>query len=207
MSDHPSEIRREYLDRPLRRSALDTNAHGQFSTWLQEAIDCPCLDPTAFVLATTGNAGPDARVVLLKGHAGEQMVFYTDCSSAKGEQIKQSDEVCMVFHWRELDRQVRVQGRAERLDEGTEQEYFASRPLGSRKAAVASRQSQPVANREALERAVIEQEDDPVKPERWGGYAVVPHTFEFWQGRAGRLHDRFRYVRDGESWRITRLQP
>ena len=167
----------------------------------------------AMTLATVDDAGrPDARMVLLKGHGPEGLRFYTNLESAKGRQLDARPEAAVVVYWRELDRQVRARGAVEPLPDETVDEYFATRPRDSQLGAWASAQSTPIASREELEGRVAELEREyegreVPRPAHWGGFLLVPDTVEFWQGRIGRLHDRLRYRRDGDGWRVERLAP
>jgi pyridoxamine 5'-phosphate oxidase len=164
-------------------------------------------------LATVDEAGaPDARMVLLKGHGPEGFRFYTNVESVKGRQLAGSPAAAIVVYWRELDRQVRARGAVERLADEVADEYFASRPRDSQLGAWASPQSEAVGSRDELERMVAELGEryaggEIPRPPHWGGFRLVPDVVEFWQGRTGRLHDRFRYRRDGDAWAIERLAP
>ncbi|HBM85027.1 pyridoxamine 5'-phosphate oxidase [Haliea sp.] len=207
------EFRREYLAGGLRREMLAPCPVAQFDTWLQQAVESEITDPTAMVLATLDeDGGPWQRIVLLKDVATRGFVFYTNYSSAKAADISRHPQVSLLFPWNMLERQVIVAGRAERLSALESARYFLSRPRESQLAALASRQSRPVSARAVLEsqmntlRRKFAQGDIPV-PDFWGGYRVVPERIEFWQGGAHRLHDRFRYYREGDGWRIERLQP
>jgi pyridoxamine 5'-phosphate oxidase len=185
-----------------------------FARWYDLAAErVPLAD--AICLATVdGDGAPDARMVLLKGFGPGGFRFFTNEQSAKGRQIADRPIASVVAYWRELDRQVRIRGRVERLDDAGSDEYFASRPRESRIGAWASPQSRPIADRAELDRFVTEVEsrydgsDDVPRPPHWGGYVVVPDFIEFWQGQVGRLHDRFRYSRgeDG-AWSAERLAP
>jgi len=168
----------------------------------------------AVCLATVDEGGaPDARMVLLKGFGAEGFRFFTNERSAKGRQLEARPEAALVVFWRELDRQVRVRGAVERLDEDASDEYFDTRPRESRIGAWASPQSSPIADRAELDRLLAEVEamheggGEVPRPPHWGGYRVVPASIEFWQGQVGRLHDRFRYRREGDGWRAERLAP
>jgi pyridoxamine 5'-phosphate oxidase len=167
----------------------------------------------AMTLATADDAGrPDARMVLLKGHGAEGLRFYTNLESAKGRQLAARPAAAIVVYWRELDRQVRARGAVEALPDEAADEYFETRPRDSQLGAWASAQSAPIGSREELERRVAElgREFDGAevpRPSRWGGFVLIPEAMEFWQGRTGRLHDRFRYVREGDGWGVERLAP
>ena len=191
---------------------LAADPYDQFRRWLADAEFAGTVDPTAMTLATSGADGaPDARVVLLKGLDGG-FWFFTNYQSAKARQLDENPRAALVIHWQALSRQVRVRGAAERLAQELSVTYFASRPPGSRLGAWASRQSEVIENREALERAKAEAaqrfgDAEPPLPPFWGGYRVVADEVEFWQGRPDRLHDRLRYRRQADRWIIERLQP
>ncbi len=214
MSEHESEQRRrDYRGNPLERSDLRPDPHDQFADWFQEAVDADIDLPDATALATTDQKGaPSVRMVLLKEHGPDDFVFYTDYESRKGRELEQNENAALVLYWKELDRQVRLEGTVSRISEERSRSYFQSRPRKSQIAAHASRQSEPVSDRSSLEAAFrrekekFEGEDVPL-PENWGGYRLRANEFIFWQGRPGRLHDRFRYRKDGEDWTITRLSP
>lgn len=212
MKDQRS-TRREYTAQALRRADLAGDPLEQFERWFGAAVDAQIADATAMALATASADGrPSVRIVLLKHFDADGFCWYTDYRSAKGEDLAANPQAACLFHWRELHRQVRISGTVERLDEQAAQAYFDSRPLDSRLSAAASRQSAPVADRETLERRVQalrrEHPDGRVpRPADWGGYRLKASAFEFWQGREGRLHDRFRYAAHDDGWLIERLQP
>lgn len=207
------ENRREYAAHWLRRSNLADDPLVQFQRWFAEAVDAGIKDATAMVLATaTPDGAPSVRVVLLKHFDEAGFCWYTDYRSQKGRELAANPRAALLFHWRELDRQVRITGTVSRLDERTGTAYFDSRPLESRLSAAASRQSEPVEGRDVLEARVEELRrrypDGRVpKPAEWGGYRLAPESYEFWQGREGRLHDRFRFTREDGRWVAQRLQP
>ena len=207
-----SDVRREYMREGLRRRDLDPDPVAQFLKWLGEAKAAHPGDFTSMVLATADRSGrPSARVVLLKGCDDRGFVFFTHYDSRKGRDLAENPRAALVFYWPEFDRQVRVEGTVERTSREESDAYFQSRPLGARIGAAASRQSEPIANREGLERAVREAAErfgeTVPRPESWGGYRVVPDEIEIWQGRENRLHDRFRYRRQPGGWKIDRLSP
>jgi pyridoxamine 5'-phosphate oxidase len=197
---------------PLRRADLDPDPLRQFAAWYARAADAVDT-PEAVVLATATAAGaPSARMVLLKGFDGRGFVIYTNYFSRKGQEIAQNPRAALLFHWAPLGRQVRVEGVVHRIDAAESDAYFRTRPPGSRLSAAASPQSRPVARREVLEAAVAElasrhPDGDVPRPDEWGGLRLVASRFEFWQHGDDRLHDRFRYHREGELWTVERLAP
>ena len=198
----------------LHERDLDPDPLRQFESWLQEAVDAGQLEPLAMALATAPLDGtPSVRMVLLRGRDPRGFTFYTNHRSRKGRELAQNPLAALLFHWDRLARQVRIEGHVERVSREESEAYFSSRPAGSRLAAWASDQSQVVASREALDAAYAEVasrfagEDVPLPP-FWGGYRVVPDSFEFWQGRPNRFHDRLRYRRSPDGgWLIERLAP
>jgi pyridoxamine 5'-phosphate oxidase len=207
-----SDVRREYIREGLRRRDLDPDPVAQFLKWLAEAKAAHPDDFTSMVLATADRSGrPSARVVLLKGCDERGFVFFTHYDSRKGRDLAENPRAALVFYWPEFDRQVRIEGTVETTSREESEAYFQSRPLGARIGAVASRQSAVLAGRDELESAVrdlTERLGQTVPcPGSWGGYRVVPDEIEIWQGRENRLHDRFRYRRQPEGWKIDRLSP
>lgn len=185
----------------------------QFKRWYKQARFLALPQPDAFTLATAGEGGhPAARLLLLKGVEERGFVFYTNYNSRKAKEIAARPRAAMVFHWTEFYRQVRIEGRLEKVSEADSDAYFASRLRGSQVGAWASAQSEEIPNREALEEKVRQYEarfkGQPVpRPPHWGGYRLVPERIEFWQGRPSRLHDRLCFLREGEGWRRIRLSP
>jgi pyridoxamine 5'-phosphate oxidase len=196
----------------LHRSALSEDPIEQFRDWFERAEREVPL-PHAMTLATVDATGaPDARMVLLKGFGSEAFRFFTNFESTKGRQLEAAPRAALVLYWRELDRQVRVRGPVERLPDAESDEYFASRPRDSQVGAWASPQSRTLPDRSALDARVTEAEErfsrgDVPRPPFWGGYALRPEQIEFWQGQAGRLHDRFLYTREDAGWWLQRLAP
>jgi pyridoxamine 5'-phosphate oxidase len=206
-----SDLRQEYTRAGLRRSDLRPDPFEQFGVWFDEALAADLHEPTAMTLATaTPEGAPSARTVLLKGFDERGFVFYTNYEGRKAAELEANPRCALLFYWGELQRQVRIEGRAARVSGAESDAYFASRPRGSRLGAWASEQSREVEGRDALERRLGEleerYEDDVPRPPFWGGYRVEPHLFEFWQGRENRLHDRLVYRREAE-WTVVRLQP
>jgi pyridoxamine 5'-phosphate oxidase len=205
--------RREYTAGGLSLEQLDASPIRQFERWLEQAVEAGLADPTAMSLGTVDAEGnPWQRIVLLKGLSDDGFVFYTNHGSDKAAAIAGEPRVSLLFPWNELDRQVIVGGRAERMSMAQSATYFLSRPRESQIAAWASRQSRPIQGRALLE-AQMEKlrrkfaEGEVPMPDFWGGYRVYPERIEFWQGGEHRIHDRFRYERAPEGWRITQLQP
>jgi pyridoxamine 5'-phosphate oxidase len=206
-------MRVEYRNLPLDRDQLDDDPVNQFTRWMSEAEESGIEEPNAFVVATAdGDGRPSARTVLLKGAGPDGFDFYTNYQSRKAAEIEENPIAAAVFLWVPIRRQVRIEGTVSRVDPARSDAYFASRPPESRLASAASPQSRVVANRAELEAALEEirsryPDGDVPRPANWGGYRIVPHTFEFWQGREARFHDRFLYTRDGDRWQIERLAP
>jgi pyridoxamine 5'-phosphate oxidase len=214
MSDSYAAFRREYTAGGLSRDDLDPSPIVQFERWLQQAVNAGLADPTAMSLGTVDADGnPWQRLVLLKGLSDQGFVFYTNFGSDKARAIAAEPRVSLLFPWNELDRQVIVAGKAERMGLGESARYFLSRPRESQIAAWASRQSRPIAARALLEEEVRRlrrkfADGEIPMPDFWGGFRVRPQRIEFWQGGEHRLHDRFRYRRqDDGQWSIEQLQP
>jgi pyridoxamine 5'-phosphate oxidase len=212
--DHVTRLRKEYTRSGLKESDVASDPIEQFRSWFDEVLAADLHEPNAMTLATATPEGrPSARVVLLKGFDERGFVFYTSYVGRKSEELETNPNCALVFYWGELERQVRVEGRASRVSEEESDEYFGSRPRGSRLGAWASEQSRPVEGRGALEErlrgleAEYEWREVP-RPPFWGGYQVEPEVIEFWQGRENRLHDRLVYRRsDNGEWGRERLQP
>ena len=208
-----ADIRREYLGEPLSEAHSDPDPMRQFRRWFEQVRDVE-PDPTAMALATASSDGrPSVRTVLLKGVDDRGFIFYTNYESRKGREMEATGRASLLFFWRSVERQVRIDGTVERVSPVESDAYFETRPLDSRLSVYASRQSEVIESREVLEEAFERVKrtygDGGVpRPEWWGGYRVVPDEYEFWQGRASRLHDRLRYMRNADgSWRRERLAP
>jgi pyridoxamine 5'-phosphate oxidase len=205
--------RREYSERGLNEQDVLADPLQQLQRWLDEAVKSQLLDATAFSVSTVSAQGiPSSRVVLLKGVDARGLVFFTRTSSQKGLEIAANPRVSLLFHWRELNRQVRIVGTATVTDREEAQSYFQTRPRNSRLTALVASGRTTVASREELERLFAEEDsahpgEDIPMPEDWGGYRVTPSEFEFWQGRDSRLHDRLLYTPTDTGWTIRRLAP
>jgi len=208
-----SDIRREYLGEPLSEAHCADDPMRQFTHWFEQVRTVE-PNPTAMALATASADGrPSVRTVLLKGVDDRGLIFYTNYESRKAREMEATGRASLLFFWPSLERQVRIDGTVERVSPAESDAYFETRPLDSRLSVYASRQSEAIENREALEDAFERVRrtygDGPVpRPDWWGGYRIVPDEFEFWQGRSSRLHDRLRYVKGSDgSWRRERLAP
>jgi pyridoxamine 5'-phosphate oxidase len=210
---HLADVHRDYANPPLREEDLLDDPLAQLQRWLVEAERAGALEPNAMSLATVGPAGaPASRMVLLRGLERGAAVFYTNLSSPKALDLMREPRCALLWWWPPSERQVRLEGRADRVTRAQAAAYFASRPRESQLAAWASPQSDALPDRATLEARLAEAaarfEGRRVRlPPHWGGFAVTPHRLEFWQGRPGRLHDRLVYRRDGEAWRVGRLAP
>jgi pyridoxamine 5'-phosphate oxidase len=206
-------LRKEYTRAGMHEADMDPDPVVQFRAWFENVIEADLHEPNAMILATATRDGrPSARTVLLKGYDEHGFVFYTNYEGRKASDLEANPACALLFYWGELERQVRIEGRAVRLSGEESDAYFASRPRGSRLGAWASEQSRPVEDRSILEERVkaleAEYEGREIpRPPFWGGYRVEPDTIEFWQGRENRLHDRLVYGRIGGGWKMQRLQP
>ncbi len=214
MNNDIADLRTEYASRELLETNMAPNPVSQFETWWREALDSAIPEPNAMTLATASSDGiPAARIVLLKGFSQKGFIFYSNYKSFKAVQLNENPKACLVFLWKELERQVRITGLVNKIPEKESDEYFLSRPRGSQIGAWASPQSQVIDHREWLQREfekLTKQFDGQElnRPPHWGGYLVQPVIVEFWQGRPSRMHDRIQYSLDEKgSWKKERLAP
>jgi pyridoxamine 5'-phosphate oxidase len=213
MSQELLNIRREYFNAKLDESTMDPNPMIQFQKWLDEAIKSDETEPTAMVLSTVSTDGkPSSRVVLLKETGRYNLIFFTNYTSRKGRELAANPHASALFFWPDLQRQVRIEGKVEKSSSLDSDQYFASRPEASQLASWASSQSEIIESRDKLEEAFKQETlrfaKDPVsRPPHWGGFQLIPDNYEFWQGRENRLHDRLKYIKNGDEWAIVRLAP
>ena len=214
MSSTIADLRKEYSTQSLLETDVAADPITQFSVWWQQAVNSSIDEVNAMTLATASADGlPSARIVLLKGFNEKGFIFFTNYNSYKAMQLEENPKACLVFFWKELERQVRVIGLVKKVSSEESDTYFNSRPMQSRLGALASPQSQVIKNREWIDSAFLKLAQDykdknPQRPKHWGGYYVQPIIVEFWQGRPSRLHDRIQYsLEENGSWKIERLAP
>lgn len=206
-------LRREYKHGELKEENLQKDPFVQFVKWFDQALNADILDVNAMTLATSSIDGkPAARIVLLKEFSGKGFTFFTNFESRKGTELSDNPQAAILFYWKELDRQIRIEGQVQKAAEKAAVKYFDSRSLESRISAVVSPQSKPVESRRWLEERWVDvlkqMENEAIqKPAHWGGFVLKPETFEFWQGRPNRLHDRICYHKISSGWKIERLAP
>jgi len=205
-------MRISYEQDQLLESSINKNPFKQFRVWFDKVVQESIVEPNAMTLATSSKNGiPSARVVLLKEFDETGYTFFTNYLSRKGKELSENPNAAILFWWKEFERQIRVEGKIEKISKQESEKYFNVRPLKSRYGALASNQSQVVESREVLEKTFAELEkqfgNNPPMPENWGGYKLIPNRFEFWQGRENRLHDRIVYEKNNNEWKIYRLQP
>lgn len=213
MKEDIASLRNEYTRATLGVNSVDHNPFKQFEKWFQEAIDIKIIEPTAMVLGTTDENGRSfQRTVLLKSFDKNGLIFYTNYESRKAKHIRNNPQVSLLFPWYGLERQVAITGHVSKVSKQESLKYFLSRPKGSQLGAWVSNQSQVITTRSILEMKLKEMKEKFKKgkiplPDQWGGYRITPDSFEFWQGRTNRLHDRIFYEKKDESWTISRLSP
>lgn len=210
--DSIAQLRKNYTFGQLSETEVPHDPLPLFQLWFDQAVKAQCPEPNSMTLATADQAGnPSARIVLLKGADQNGFTFFTNYESQKGRELAIRPQAALLFHWHELERQVRIKGLVERVSAAESDEYFHSRPAASRIGAWASPQSSAIPSREFLEEAEkryqAEFGDAPPRPAHWGGYCLKPREIEFWQGRPSRLHDRIHYQLDAANWKIERLAP
>jgi len=213
MKTDVSSLRNEYLKSSLADSDILADPIAQFTAWLEEAMKSEQLEPNAMILGTVDDSDqPHQRTVLLKGFDADGFIFYTNYKSNKGLQVEKNPKVNLLFPWYHLQRQVIICGSVSQVSTEESKDYFHSRPRGSQLSAYVSNQSEVIPSRQELEEKLENAEanftDKKVPhPEQWGGYRVAPISFEFWQGRESRLHDRFYFQKENTDWKISRLSP
>ena len=214
MASNIADIRKNYSQKKLSKKKADPAPIKQFAKWWKQAVASKIDEVNAMTLATASTDGvPAARIVLLKGFDERGFIFFTNYESFKGQQLFENPKACLVFFWKELERQVRITGLVEKISSVASDKYFHSRPVASQVGAVASPQSRVIESRDWLDEHYKELKkqlkDETIRrPEHWGGYIVKPVIIEFWQGRPGRLHDRLQYSLDENGeWKIERLAP
>ncbi len=213
MQKNIADIRKDYKLRSLLESDVEPDPLNQFQLWWNEAIKSNIEEPNAMTLATSTKKGnPSARIVLLKGFTREGFVFFTNYESKKGNELKENPNACLVFFWKELERQIRIEGTVKKLAEKDSDDYFLLRPEQSRIGAWSSPQSKVIKNRNVLEETFLKytqlfSDGSILRPPHWGGYIVKPVLIEFWQGRPNRLHDRLQYTLSNDKWILERLAP
>lgn len=208
-----SDLRKQYSQGDLRKRDLTEEPIAQFKAWFLEAQEAKIIEPSAMTLVTASSDGvPSARTILLKSFSTKGFVFFTNKLSRKGKELKDNPNASALFLWKELERQVIIEGEVQQVTEEESEVYFSRRPRANQLAAWASMQDQVIENREFLEERMVSFEvefrnQDVPTPPYWGGYRLSPRRVEFWQGGVDRLHDRFQYVAEGDSWKIDRLSP
>ncbi len=208
-----SSLRKEFKQHFLSEENVNQNPFLQFDSLFELLLKLKIDEPNAMTLATSDKNGiPSARTVLLKSYDERGFTFFTNYKSRKGRELQQNPRAALLFYWKEIERQVRIEGLVEKLSREDSEEYFAQRPFESRIASIASQQSEVIPDRKILEEKfeMIKKEyegKNPLMPFDWGGFLVIPYKFEFWQGRENRLHDRILFEKSGNNWKMSRLSP
>lgn len=208
-----AQLRKDYTLASLSEQDVAPDPIAQFSKWFEEARAAQVPEPNAMCVSTVSADGrPSSRIILIKEFDSRGFTWFTNYESRKGEDLRANPYAALLFYWTELERQVRIEGRVERISAAENDAYFHSRPVKSRLGAIASGQSRPIANRQTLDAQFADTEEkygeQPPRPEHWGGYRVIPDCIEFWQGRSSRMHDRIRYTLQPDGlWQRERLQP
>lgn len=213
VQNYLNEIRRDFSGKPLNENSVKQNPIEQFDVWFEEAVDAQLLDPYAMAITTVSEDGqPSTRIVYMRGISDEGFIFYTNYNSSKGYNLEHNNKIALNFFWGALERQIRVEGTAEKVTEAVSDAYFNNRPRESQIGAWASNQSSEINSRKELEDKVAFYSEkfkgmDVPRPPHWGGYLVKPFKVEFWQGRPSRLHDRIVYSKNQSDWKLSRLAP
>jgi pyridoxamine 5'-phosphate oxidase len=208
-----ADLRTDYQQSSLSETDVLSDPIEQFAVWFEQALKAEVKEPNVMGVSTVNQQGrPTSRILLIKEFDQRGFTWFTNYHSSKGQDLDHHPYAALLFFWVELERQVRIEGKVEKISVAESEQYFNSRPLGSRRSAITSQQSQPISNRDELETRLAEVTatygDHPPRPEHWGGYRLVPEHIEFWQGRASRLHDRICYDRNPDgTWTLSRLQP
>lgn len=213
LSDKIAQLRQDYSAEPLTKDTVDKNPFKQFESWFQEGLNAELLEPNAMTLATASKKGiPSARTVLLKHFDDKGFTFFTNYNSKKAKHLEENPNAALLFAWLPLQRQIKIQGRVEKISTADSLKYFLSRPAGSQLGAWVSEQSSVISSRSILANKLEEikqkfKNKEVPLPSFWGGYKVIPTTIEFWQGQPSRLHDRIQYTLADNKWKIERLAP
>ncbi len=208
-----NSIRRDFADKPLDESTVESDPFKQYAVWFEEAVNCQILDPYAMCLSTVSKEGqPSSRIVYMRDIIDDGFVFYTNYLSQKGLELEDNNRAALNIHWAEVERQIRIEGVVEKASEEVSDNYFNKRPKESQIGAWASAQSDELTSRDQLENKVKEltkkyKNSEVPRPPHWGGYILKPTKVEFWQGRASRLHDRIVFLKKDGGWQLVRLSP